>query len=165
MTSTEARNWLVTASLTLTAGSFVFFLVAPALAYPLTFAQALRIVEIIVPVFMGYLGSAALYLFQGRVAVQLVGDPGLIRLMIRGPIIAFAVIRIGLLAAFGISNRGSAPMGAGMSVDVLAASTTAALGILTVTTNLAIARLFGGSDDSTKSNPRTSHRSRIDGHD
>jgi hypothetical protein len=59
----EERRWLILASLGSTFAVFLFFLVAPALHYPLEFSESLRIAQIIAPVFMAYLGTAAQFVF------------------------------------------------------------------------------------------------------
>ena len=58
-----ARVWLVKASLIVTTLTFVFFIVAPAFNFPLSFGEAIRLLEIVAPVFLGYLGSATQFLF------------------------------------------------------------------------------------------------------
>ncbi len=153
MVADDARKWLLTASLAMTAGVFLFFLVAPAAGYPLTFAQARGFLEIIVPVFLGYLGSGSHFIFSNRSrrpSPKLDASGELVALMIRGPVIVFAVISIGAIAVFGFSNRIQAPIGSGMSIDMLAGFLSAALGLLAVTTNVAISYLFATGDKSAK---------------
>ena len=41
----DARKWLILASLSMTAVLFVFFIIAPALGFPLTFGQARGLLE------------------------------------------------------------------------------------------------------------------------
>lgn len=144
MTVQQARNWLVLASLVACGATFVFLLIAPAIGFPLLWADALRVLELVIPVFAGYLGAAAQYVFSkkqhGKVTVQ--DGSGLLSLMIKGPVILFAVTSLAILIGFGISNRESASQGTGMSVDTLAGALTALLGILAITTNAAVAYLF-----------------------
>jgi len=63
MTILFARRWLILASLIVSGLVFLFVILAPVLGYPLTWDQALRIVELIVPVFFGYLGTGTHFLF------------------------------------------------------------------------------------------------------
>jgi hypothetical protein len=144
MTVQKARNWLVLASLMASGATFVFLLIAPAIGYPLLWADSLRILELVIPVFGGYLGAAAQYVFRNKKddKVSVDDGSGLLALMIKGPVILFIVASIAVLAGFGISNRQSASPGAGMTVDTLAGALTAALGILAITTNAAVAYLF-----------------------
>ena len=132
------------ASLIITAGEFLFFLIAPIMDYPLTFPQSVRLLEIVLPVFLAYLGSAARFVFPqapspdpGRMAL-----PNLAGLLVRGPVLVYGLVTIAALLAFGYSNRISAQIGTGMDIDTLAGLLSAALGLLTVTTNVAIAYLF-----------------------
>src|SRR5262249_1105999 len=123
----------------------IFFLVAPAVGYPLTWDQSSRVFEIILPVFLGYLGSATHFLFRGRPnlkPIELQDDSGMLGLLIRGPLLVFGIAAVAIVFAFGYANRASAPGGYGMSVDALAGSFTAVIGLLAVTTNVAVSYLF-----------------------
>jgi hypothetical protein len=145
MTTDAARNWIVAASLGITAVDFVFFLLAPALGFPLTFDQAVRLLEIVLPVFMGYLGSATHFLFRippADAPAEVHPPGGLLGLLVRGPIIVFGLATFAAIFAFGFSNRSMATAGSGMSLDALAGSLSAALGLLSVTTNVAVSYLF-----------------------
>jgi hypothetical protein len=153
MVADEARKWLLTASLVMTAGVFVFFLVAPAVGYPLTFGQARGFLEIIIPVFLGYLGSGSHFIFTNRSqrsSPKIDVSSELAALMIRGPVIVFAVMCVCAIAVFGFSNRIEAPIGSGMSIDMLAGFLSAALGLLAVTTNVAISYLFATGEKRVK---------------
>jgi hypothetical protein len=145
MTINEARRFIITASLIATGATFVFFLVAPAVGYPLTWVDVPRVFEIILPVFLGYLGSATHFLFRARQDtkdIQLRDPGGMFGLLIRGPLAVFGVGIIALLFAFGYVNRIGAPNGSGMGVDELSHSLTALVGLLAVTTNAAVGYLF-----------------------
>lgn len=52
----QARKWLIVASLTMAAASFSFFMLAPVFGYPLRYSQAQLVLQIVLPVFLGYLG-------------------------------------------------------------------------------------------------------------
>jgi hypothetical protein len=139
-----ARRWLVISSLTITAATLMFFLAAPAFGYPITWEQGTRVVEIVIPVFLGYLGSATLFLFQTRRQrpSRLADVSQIGAILVRGPIIVFVLVCITTLFSFGYSNRLTANPGSGMSVDTLAWSITSTLGLLAVTTNVATSYLF-----------------------
>lgn len=147
MNADGARRSLITSSLVASGTVFVFFLIAPLLGFPLRWDQSMRIFEIVLPVFLAYLGTAVHFVFRHLGGVQNAGiqsratDPYL-NLLIRGPLAVFALASVALVTAFWISNRPNAPAGMGMSVDLLAAGFAAALGILTVTTNVAVSYLF-----------------------
>lgn len=142
-----ARKWLIHASLGTTAGAFLFFLVAPVAGFPLTFEQSLRLLEILLPVFLGYLGSATHFVLRGTRPQENSPKPSrgqseLLGLLVRGPVVVFVIVIAAAITAFGIANGSSAPPGSGMSVETLAITTAAALGLLTVTTSALVAALF-----------------------
>jgi hypothetical protein len=140
MNFNEARRWLVLFTLFFTGANFIFFLLGPAFGYPLEQNEAIRMLEIVLPVFLGYLGAATRYLFEsGKKTIAISANPELLAILVRGPAILFVVVSIASLIAFGYSNRGS---GTGMTPDTLAAMITGNLGLLAVTTNVIIAKLF-----------------------
>jgi len=147
MSLEQARTWTIAASLALTCALMFFFFVAPSLGYPLEPPQALQLLEIILPLFLGYLGTASHFIFRPRFKdVQLTGRREQLGLLVRGPIYAFGVAMSGLLFAFGWSNRLAAPAGVGMSFETLSGSLAAALGLLAATTSVIVAYLFSASD-------------------
>ena len=146
MTADQARFWLIAGSLSLTAATFGFLATAPSFGYPLLFRDAMRLIEIALPVLLGYLGAAAQFVFHNMAGHAKSGIPGdatnpLLGLMVKGPLTVFTAVIIGLITAFGYSNRSTSHI-SGMSVDDLAAALTGALGILSVTINTAVAYLF-----------------------
>jgi hypothetical protein len=150
MTVFQARKWLVVTSLAITAGSFTFFVLAPVFGYPLKFTQAWTILQIVSPVFLGYLGAATQYAFNNK------PTPGgrahanpLMDLLVKGPVGVFCLMLIGSVVAFGYSNRADARPDTGMSLADLSNLVTAALGLLAVTTNVIVAYLFSVEQKST----------------
>lgn len=140
-----ARTWIVMATLAITGANFLFFFTAPTLGFPLTFEQAVRLLEIVLPVFFGYLGSATHFLFRtGRPTelAQASSSSKLLGLLVRGPVIIFGLATFSAIFAFGFSNRRGAAPGEGMSVDALAAALSATLGLLAVSTNIIVSYLF-----------------------
>jgi hypothetical protein len=139
----QARKWLVVASLGVAAASFTFFILAPVFGYPLRYSQSQTILQIIFPVFLGYLGAATQFAFQkAPPAVRTITARPMMELLVKGPVIVFCIMVIVSVIAFGYSNRASSLPGEGMSVDVLATTVTAALGLLAVTTNAIVSYLF-----------------------
>jgi hypothetical protein len=139
-----ARRWITASSLIVCCVILVFLLAAPAFGYPLEFAQSLRLLEILAPVFFGYLGAATLFVFRSNPAPERPLPDNvlnLLPLLTKGPIYLFAIVIAVLLLSFGRMNS---PGGAGMSVDELAVGMSVALGLLTVTSNVIVAFLFGG---------------------
>lgn len=144
MNETDARTWLIKASLGITTADILFFLLAPLIGYPLEWPEAFRLMEIVFPVFLGYLGSATYFVFgetKGTRSVAKVARKQL-GVMVRGPIIAWIVIDVAAIAAFGLSNRHSSRT-TPMSLELFARILTGTLALLAVTTNIAVSYLFG----------------------
>lgn len=151
MTIQRARTWIIVSSLIATGLVFVFFLVAPPLGYPLEWDQTQRVIEILLPVFLGYLASATHFLFHagGGGDLTLGSRKAHLGIMIKGPIIVFAFACAAILWAFGYSNRAEGIQGEGMSVDQLAWAFTAALGVLSASTSVSASYLFALSDKAS----------------
>jgi hypothetical protein len=137
----KARKWLITSSLVITGANFLFFIVAPALGYPIRFDQSVSLMKIVLPVFLGYLGSATQFVFTPA-KTPLITHLQFLDLIVRGPVIVFGVATLMAIVTFGYSNRLTAPAGSGMSVGVLSSIITASLGLLAVTTNVVVSYLF-----------------------
>jgi len=143
MSIEQGRAWLVKATLALTAVVLVFVTLAPALGYPLEFSEGVRIGEIVLPVFLGYLGTASHFIFSRA------PDPhirrkslALLPLLVRGPVLIFATVIGCAFFAFGFTNRTEASPGTGMSVNALAATISTLLALLAVTTGVLVSYLF-----------------------
>jgi len=141
MTAEGARKWLIAASLAITGLQMVFFLIAPSFNFPLTYPGNLNILQIISPVFLGYLGSASHFIFRSQSTIVLVENQYL-GLLVKGPLLIYFFVVTGAIVAFGYSNRYGAPMGSGMSVDNLSTALSLALGLLAVTTGVISSYLF-----------------------
>jgi len=141
MTTNEARAWIIKWSLMIVGSQMVFLLVAPAIDFPIEFPQNLDLLQIIGPVFLGYLGSASHFLFRSSSAEMAV-DQRLLSLLLKGPIYIYVVAVSAATAAFWYSNRQGATIGEGMSVPQLATSYSIVLGLLAVTTSVIISYLF-----------------------
>jgi hypothetical protein len=141
MTTYDARKWIIVSSLILTGSQMLFFVVAPSLGFPLIYPKNLRLIEIVSPVFLGYLGSASHFIFQDPAPTVPVQNDFL-GIMIKGPLIIYTVVVIGALASFGYSNRVGVEIGSGMSDDALSTSLSLALGVLAVTTGVITSYLF-----------------------
>lgn len=143
MSQEQARIWIILASLAITCALMLFFFVAPTVGYPLESKQALQLLELVLPLFLGYLGAASHFLFRSDRGTR----PRHMRrqqlaLLVRGPVLVFAFVVVGLLFAFGWSNRSAAAAGVGMSYDTLSGSLSAALGLLAATTSVMVSYLF-----------------------
>jgi hypothetical protein len=147
MTNRRARTWLVVSSLAICGSALLFFLIAPATSYPLDWPQSMRMLEIVTPVFFGYLGLASRYIFTRSHDVDLPdNEANLLSLLLIGPLVLFVLVMCALILAFGISNSGQeghADSSRAMSVDQFAAGVTLVLSLLAVTTNVIADHLFG----------------------
>jgi len=141
MSVDEARKWLILASLSITGAQIVFLLVCPAFGFPLEFSQSLNLLQIVTPVFLGYLGSAAHFVFMSPVPTVSANNQFL-GLMVRGPIIIYALAMVAAFSAFGYSNRVGATIGNGMSFDDLSTAVSISLGVLAVVTGIIVSYLF-----------------------
>jgi hypothetical protein len=152
-----AQKLIILSSLGAICLLLLFYILSPVLGYPLEYDQAIRLIQINVPVFLGYIGSATQFLFTGDTARATLIDPRLaplLKLLVPGPLVVFAIVNVAVLFAFGWTNRAAAPAGVGMTVDTLSIFLTTALGILTVSTGVIVSYLFstaerGGSASST----------------
>jgi len=136
-----ARGWIIWGSLTITASQCLFLGVSPAFGFPLEFPKNLDILEMVGPVFLGYLGAAAAFIFKDPPPDVQVNEKFLGPLVI-GPLSIYGMYIIGVLAAFGYSNRIHAPSGVGMSAEVLSRSLAIGLGILAATTSFISSHVF-----------------------
>lgn len=142
MTKLDARRWLLIASFVLTLVVFLLFALAPAIGLPVTWDQALRLMEIVLPVFTGYVGSITLLIIRrGRRREGDAKPIPLLRLAVQGPILIFTAAALAAIVGFAVSNGANATPGSGMSVDQLAAAIAAALSLLSVSTSVVMSYL------------------------
>jgi hypothetical protein len=150
MTVDKARHILIISSLVITGCQLIFLFIAPSFRYPLGYPDNLNLLEIISPVFLGYLGSATHFIFQPQQHDAPVQNRFLGTLVV-GPLTIYSIAVVGAFTAFGLSNSAEATPGSGMSVSNLATALSVALGVLAVTTGVIVSYLF-----SSQSNARSS---------
>jgi hypothetical protein len=141
MTLDAARKWLIVANLVVIGAQLVFLFLAPALGYPLQSPKNLELLQIITPVFVGYLGAAAHFVFK-HPAPAIRAKNQYLGLLIKGPFIVYGLAAIAIFVNFGLSNRVDAQIGDGMSVETLTGSMTLCLAVLTGVTGVLNAYLF-----------------------
>jgi hypothetical protein len=141
MTVDEARTWLIKASLIATGSQMVFLILAPTFGFPLAWPKNLDIIQIITPVFLGYLGAATHFIFIVPTPAVTVNNQYL-GVILKGAIYIYAAVVISAFVAFGWTNRVGAPIGSNVTVDNLTNALSAALGVLAVTTGIMSAYLF-----------------------
>jgi hypothetical protein len=148
MTIEQARGWLIRTSLAISFVILLFVVVAPGvLGFPLDAdrGQDTRILQIILPVFVGYLASASHFVFSERgqaAAADTRPLSGNALTLVKWPVLAWGILSVAMMGAFWYSNRSSGPPGSGWTVDKLAAYLTIGLSLLTATTNIAVNYLF-----------------------
>ena len=141
-----ARKWLVVTSLTLIGWYISLLILGPALSLlPLDVDQAWRIGQIVFPVLLGYVTSAALYWVSETTPQpkeKRRDSAQLLALLVFGPFGLVFIISMSSFFAFAWSNRSAAPSGQGMNIDALANSTALAMGILAASTSIVAFKLF-----------------------
>lgn len=142
------QTWMIKASLAITAVIFVFLTLAPAFGYPLEYSQSFRIIQILIPVFIGYLATATTFVVgKRRPSARFAGLDTQVALVTKGPIYIFLVGMLGLFVAFGVTNRAGAPAGTGMTIDTLATTVSVLLALLSATTGVVVAHVFPTSSE------------------
>jgi ABC-type dipeptide/oligopeptide/nickel transport system permease component len=143
MSYDAARIWLTTRSLLMISGFGLAYIIAPATRFPLSFEQALSVLQIVFPLFLGYLASAVVFVTkQDKKASEVMS--GFLRVLITWPFYVVALLSFAIFFAFGVSNWPSetANTGHGMSFDTMSSLISLVLGIHTATTSALIAYLF-----------------------
>ena len=140
MTTDQARKWLIVSCLVITGAQVIFLFIAPVF-FPLEYPKNLDLLQIVTPVFLGYLGSSAHFVFMTP-PPSVPANSQFLGLLVRGPIVIYACAMIAAFGAFGYSNRAGAPIGGAMSVDNLATAISISLGILAATTGIIVSYLF-----------------------
>src|SRR5215475_4556171 len=98
MTIDAARKWLIVSSLVITGCQMLFLLVAPVMEFPLQYPKNIDLLQIVSPVFLGYLGSAAHFIFQNPPPAVPVQNEFL-GLLVKGPVVIYVLTAGGSLAA------------------------------------------------------------------
>ena len=145
MTIDDARLRVIIYSLGITGILIPFFFLAPSLGYPLSSKQARVIMAVILPVFLGYLGSAVSFVFNHAQPPPKtnISSERLLGVLLNGSVAVFALGFGALIFAFGHSNRAAALPGTGMSFDDFSTGVTTLMSIMTATIGAAIIPLFG----------------------
>lgn len=141
MTLTGARKWIILSSLAITGAQIIFLLTAPAFGFPVEYPKNLNLIQIVSPVFLGYLGSASHFIFQNP-APNVPVQSEFLGMLVKGPIIIYVLIVTAAFVVFGYTNRAGAEIGTGMSIDALGTSLALALGVLAATTGILTSYLF-----------------------
>jgi hypothetical protein len=119
----------------------VFFVLAPALGYPLSYSDAINVMKVIVPIFAGYLGSAVLFVGAGGTSIADEPADKMLSLLVRWPIFVFVVCMAALLVSFPLSNRAGFT-GTGMTPNTLSLLVSLLAALLAATTGGISSYLF-----------------------
>jgi len=138
-----ARKYLIFLSLAIISVQMAFLFIAPVVGFPLEYPKNLNILQIVTPVFLGYLGLAVHYIFRQPAPTVTVNEEFLGLLAI-GPICVYTIAMLSAFGAFGYANRSGAPIGSGMTFDSLSTSVSLSLGILSAVTSILVSYLFTG---------------------
>jgi Na+/citrate or Na+/malate symporter len=141
MTPTQARIWLIKASLAAFGCAFVFFVTAPALGYPLSYPDSINVMKIILPIFAGQIGAAAIFLSSKEIIREDDAASPILKLLVMGPVLVFAVGMAALLVSFPLSNAETFT-GNGMTPNTLSLLVSLLSGVLSGTTGAISSYLF-----------------------
>jgi hypothetical protein len=142
----DARRKIILYSLVLTGLLLPFFFLAQAFVYPLSSDQSTQTLSLIVPVFLGYLGSGIAFVFNppgNALPEPSDATRALLRLLINGAFAVFALGFVSLLTGFGWANRLGATPGSGMSFQAFSNGITLTLSIMTTVVGGSVIFLFG----------------------
>jgi hypothetical protein len=161
MTIERARKVVILASLIITGVQMLFLIVAPSVGFPLSYPKNLDLLQIVSPVFLGYLGAATHFIFRNPPPTVPAQNEYLGFLVI-GPLVIYVMAVGGAFAAFGYSNRVGAALGEGMTQDNLATALSFALSLLAATVGVISSYLFvaqrnAAEDDGNRQGARGAH--------
>jgi len=162
MTPEQARTWIIKYTIVLYVAFSIFFLLAPAVGYPLSYPDSINILKILLPMLLGYIGAAAHFIL--RPVLQ--DDDELpesrkrmLSIIVRWPLIGFLLIMVAILFAFWQSNKGQNFTGEGMTPNTLSLIVSIICGLLAATTGAASSYLFQAERTAGRS-PSSRPRSR-----
>jgi hypothetical protein len=136
-----------------------FLILAPSIGMPFNPGrnENLMLIQVVIPVFHGYLGSASHFVFRAHAAPEVqVADERLLGLLVFGTFGLYILANITLFTEFYLTNRLEGP---GMSIDELLKWFTAILGLLTCVVSIITSYIFNFSGHRTASR-RTSNATR-----
>lgn len=142
------RVGLIGSSLLMVTIVLIFFAIAPSIGYPIESSQSLRMMEIILPVFLGYLSTAMVLLISVRSSQsqkwEPIGNKKLLCVLVYGPVATFFLTVFCVILVYGISNGATETVGIGMPPNTMAFVLAIAVGLLSVSTNMLTYFLFPG---------------------
>ena len=158
-TSQSARVAIVAYSLGITGGLLMFLLLAQPLHMRFNYAteENLRLIDVVLPTFLGYLGSAAHFLFNSNKGREVDEEnAGLLKLLVHGPFILFIICTSALFYTYYETHLplpDDAPRVDYLKFSDLSRYLSFLLGILAATVSVVSAYLFGSNPASPKRRP------------
>jgi hypothetical protein len=146
MSYDTGRLWIIVYSLAITGILLPFFFLAPVAGFPLSSDQSKQVISLLLPVFLGYLGSGVVFIFNpppGPLPELTEVNRRMLALLIHGVFAIFATSFLALICAFGIANNKSALPGSGMDFPTFSNGITTILSIMTTVVGAAVIYLFG----------------------
>ncbi len=111
--------------------------------------QNLRLIDVVLPTFLGYLGAASHFLFNANRGREVPPENVvLLRLLIHGPFVIFIIVVVALFVSYYISHRPlttDEPRVDQMSFESLSRYLSICLGLLAATVGVISSYLFGVS--------------------
>jgi hypothetical protein len=143
MTVKAARMWIVKWSLLLISFYGIFFIMAPIAPYPLGYKESVQLIELIFPLFLGYLSTAVVFTFEGKDVETYTTD--LLGALTKGPFFVATALSLALFTSYWFSQSTLSPLALSrpMEFETFSSLFSAILGIYTATTSALVAYLFG----------------------
>lgn len=146
MSIEKERLWLVKASLLVTGTTFAFFAVAPfVLSFPMDGEEAIRQIQIVMPVFTGFLTTFVVYVVQTGGASS-DGETSetrpLLSLVVRWPVYLLSTVLVIIILAFWFSNSTHGAPGGGMTLDQFSWFVSALMTLMSITSGVLVVSLF-----------------------
>jgi hypothetical protein len=139
MTVEQGRRMIIALSL-ITTTLFNCALIVSPLVIQLKPGESLQLVQIVFPVFAGYIGASVLFLFQGTPAASQTADNKLLELLVYSPFCVFWLLALSVLTYFYLSNLPG--KSEGMTFEQISTYITLIISFMNATTGALTALLF-----------------------
>lgn len=144
MSYSESRMFLVKSSLGMITFYGLFLILCPISRYPLFFEQSFQIIQIIIPLFLGYLSTAVVFITQeDRDDSSNISE--LLLVLVKWPFKVVFLLLLALFFSFGYANwpSNTPPSGAlNFGFELLSSMVSFLLGIHTAITSALVAYMF-----------------------
>jgi hypothetical protein len=152
----SARVAIVCYSLAITGSLITFLILAQPLGMRFDYGQEqnLRLIDVVLPTFFGYLGAASHFLFNANRGREVQTENiNMLRILIHGPFIIFIVAIVSLFYAYYLSHRpltSTEPRIDVMEYSTLSRYLSVCLAMLAATVGVISSYLFGGPATTTR---------------